>query len=169
MANKSIANGFYYDQRLSDQSPAVHDYPMTASLTLNPGDPVTLTSGKLAFAGTNVPVLGVVLGPAAVDAGVYDNAGPIVAGAGENPMVKVLIATADTLFRAHDAAAAPTDALVGATVDMVGTTGETGLNSGVVTNGDFQIFDKAGTDNIAGNEYGADMQWLGFFANRFFV
>lgn len=169
MPNVSSANGYYYDSNLYDESPAVHDYPIKASTTLNPGDAVTFDAGQLVLAVTTDTVLGVVVGPAAVDDTVYSDGGAIVAGAGENPLVKVIIATAGTLFRVHDANAAPTAALVGVSVDMVGAAGAQGVDSSSTTTGDVQLFDIAGPDNIAGNEFGADMQWLGIFKTRYFV
>ena len=170
MANKGSANGFYFEYNLYDESPAVHDWPQTASTTLNVGDPVTLVSGQLVLAAAGAAVLGVVLGYAAVDGTVEAVSGPLVAAAGKNPLVKVLIATAGTVFRAHDAAATPTLAVVGKTCSMVGGTGAKGINSGTVTTSDVQIFDLAGADTVAGNVAGeANTQWLVIFATRYFV
>jgi len=170
MANKGSANGFYYEYSLHDESPAVHDYPQTASTTLNVGDPVTLTSGQLTLAAAGAPVLGVVLGYAAVDGTVESVSGPLVAAAGKTPMVKVLLALDGTVFRVHDAAATPSLAVVGKTCSMVGGTGAKGINSGTTTTSDVQIFDLAGPDSVAGNVAGeANTQWLVIFATRFFV
>lgn len=168
MANKSAPVGFFYDVRYGDESPPIHHFEMATGTTLNIGDPVTFTNGYLTLAATGDFVLGVVIGKSAEDGGVYDNAGPIVAGAGA-PKVAIILAFADTVFRVHDANAAPTIALRGESCDMVGGTGAVGVNSGTVTNGDVMLFDVAGPENIGGNVVGADMDWLGIFQKRYIL
>lgn len=169
MANVDSPSGFLYEGRFSDQSPPIHDYELAESTTVSLGDPVTLTGGYLAPAASGAAVLGVVLGAAATDDNVYNNSGEvIVAGAGEHPLVKIVLALPDVYFRVQDAnATAPTIALRGVSCDFTGTTGVVEVNSSVTLNGDVQLIDKAGPDNINGNEYGANMDWLGIFANRF--
>lgn len=168
MANIDNPYGFRFDVRYGDEVPAVRDFQMAASTTLNQGDPVTLSGGYVTKAVTSNPVLGVFLGPAAVDDSVYDG-DSITSGAGENPSVKVLIAFADTLFRVQDVAAAPAVTAIGTKVDFVGATGVVEINTGVTTNGDCLVVAVAEQDNIAGNELGANVDWLISFADRVFM
>lgn len=168
MANTNSPSGFIYEGRFSDESAPIHDFEMAESITLSLGDPVTFTGGYLTLAASGDPVLGVVLGAAATDDNVYENSGEvIISGAGEHPLVKIVLAFADVYFRVQDAAAAPTITLRGASVDFTGTTGIIEVNSGVTVNGDVALLDKAEGDDINGNEYGADMDWLGIFQNRY--
>ena len=162
MANTDSAKGFVYDTRLSDEHPPIMDYEMAESTTLSDGDPVTIENGYVRLAASGEPVLGVVIGSIYPGwDGSYDS------GAGEHPAVKICIALEDVLFRVHDANAAPTIALRGASVDMVGASGVVGVDSTVVANGDFMLWDRAWADSISGNVWGPDMQWLGSFQNRY--
>ena len=169
MPNTDNPNGFRYVKGWRDESPPVATYMQAESTTLNPGDPVTLTAGFLTFAGTGVPVLGVVMGPAAVDDNVYNYAnGPIVAGAGETPAVMIIVAFADVIFAVQDLNAAPaTQALIGVSCDMVGATGAVEISTAVVTNGDVMVWAVAGQDNIAGNEFGANVDMEVSFMLRY--
>jgi len=168
MANVDNPYGFRFDVSYSDEVPAVRDFEMAESTTLSQGDPVTISGGYVTKAVTSNAVLGVFLGPAAVDDSVYDG-DSITSGAGENPVVKVLVAFADTIFRVQDVAAAPAITARGTKVDFVGATGAVEINSGVTTNGDCLVVDVAEQDNIAGNELGANVDWLISFANRVFM
>ena len=160
MANIDNPNGFRYEFRYSDGSPPVATYLQKASTTLNAGDPVALEAGYLILAGTGVPVLGVVMGPAAVDDTVQ-NGTPIVAGAGETPGVMIILAFNDVVFRVQDGDATPaTQALIGTLVDMAGATGAVEIASAVSTNDDVLLLALADLDNIAGNTWGANADFL---------
>ena len=166
MANIDNPTGFRYEKGYRDESPPVTTYLQKASTTLNEGDPVTLEAGYLILAGTGVAVLGVVMGPAAVDDTVQSGA-PIVAGAGETPEVMIILAFADVVFRVQDGDATPaTIALLGTLVDMTGATGAVELASAVSTNDDVLLLALADRDNIAGNVYGANADFLVIFNNR---
>jgi hypothetical protein len=166
MANIDNPNGFRYEKGWRDESPPVASYLQKASTTLNAGDPVTLEAGYLILAGTGVPVLGVVMGPAAVDDTVQAGA-PIVAGAGETPAVLIILAFADVVFRVQDGDATPaTQALIGTLVDMTGASGAVELASAVSTNDDVILMALADLDNIAGNEWGANADFLVIFNLR---
>lgn len=166
MANIDNPTGFRYEYGLRDESPPVETFLQKASTTLNAGDPVTLEAGYLILAGTGVAVLGVVMGPAAVDDTVVDGA-PIVAAAGENPAVMIILAFADVVFRVQDGDATPaTQALIGTLVDMTGATGAVELASAVSTNDDVLLLALAGQDNIAGNAFGANADFLVTFQSR---
>lgn len=170
MPNVDSPRGFIYEGRFSDKSPPIYDYEMASSTTLSLGDPVTFASGYITKAVSNDPILGVVIGAAATDGKVFTNSGEvIVAGASEHPKVKIVLALEDVLFRVQDSNASPTIALRGASVDFAGTTGIVEVNSSVVTNGDCMLFDKAGPDNVAGNQYGANMDWLVIFQQRYIL
>ena len=167
MANIDNPTGFRYVKGYRDESPPVAHYMQKASTTLNPGDPVALEAGYLILAGTGVPVLGVVLGPAAVDDGIFDNAGPIVAGAGETPEIMIILAFADVVFAVQDGDATPaTQALIGTLVDMTGATGAVELASAVSTNDDVLLMALSGQDNINGNAFGANADFDVIFNNR---
>lgn len=165
MANIDNPKGFIYEGRLSDQSPPIHDYEMTASTTLKLGDPVKLVSGYISKAVTGDTILGVFVGPAAQDGEVADyvESTGLVAGAGEHPLAKIVLALPDVLFRVQDVAASPTIAVRGVLADFAGASGAVEVNSGVSTQDDCLLFDKAEGDNIAGNAYGASMDWLVIF------
>jgi hypothetical protein len=167
--NTDNPTGFRYVKGWRDESPPVGTYLQAASTTLNPGDPVKFTAGFLTLALTSEPVLGVVMGPAAVDDNVYNYAdGPIVAGAGETPEVMIILAFADVVFAVQDGSATPaTQALIGVSCDMVSATGAIEIDTAVVTNGDVMVWAVAGQDNIAGNEFGANCDFDVTFQIRY--
>lgn len=166
MANIDNPTGFRYVKGWRDESPPVATYLQKASTTLNEGDPVTLEAGYLILAGTGVAVLGVVMGPAAVDDTVKEGA-PIVAGAGETPAVMIILAFADVVFSVQDGDATPaTQALIGTLVDMTGATGAVELASAVSTEDDVLLIALSGQDNIAGNAFGANADFDVIFNNR---
>lgn len=163
MANIDNPHGFRYEYSLGDKSPAVRDFELEDAHEIRVGDLVKFEAGYVKIADTAAPVLGLVLGPAATDDSVLTES-PIV-GDGVKK-VKVLIATSDTVFRVQDANPTPTIANRGEIVDFSGNSGERVITTGVIGTSCF-VFDKAGPDNIAGNEYGANMDWLVTFVLRF--
>ncbi len=170
MANIDNPTGFYYDGRFSDLAPPIKAFEMAESTTLSNGDPVKFSGGYVDRALTSEGVIGVFLGPEAEDRNVESYPGnnaasSITTGVGENPRVSVVLAMPDVYFRVQDANALAAITNRGTKVDFSGASGAAVVDSSVTLNGDCLLIDKAGTDNINGNEYGANMDWIVQFAN----
>ncbi len=166
MANTNNPRGFIYEGRFSDESPPIHDYEMGVSSTLNVGDPVKFVNGYVIPANTGDIVLGVFLGAGENAAGMIDGDGGVTSGAGEHPIVKIVLALADVYFRVQDANATASISNRGTSVDFSGATGVGVVDSSASISGDVLLLDKAGMEDRNGNSYGANMDWLGIFQAR---